>query len=53
MKLAGALHQGKWYGAQTFLDVVGGAVTYGSAPWFGEIDYAGRMMKSGWEKIDK
>jgi len=50
MRLAGAVHQGQWNVSKTALDVIFGGVSYGSAPWFGEIDYAGRMIQEGWEK---
>ncbi len=50
MRLAGAVHQGKWEGSKTALNIVFGAVSYGSSPWFGEIEYSGRMIKSGWNK---
>jgi RHS repeat-associated protein len=50
MRLAGAVHQGKWEGSKTALNVIFGAVSYGSSPWFGEIEHAGRMIKSGWNK---
>jgi RHS repeat-associated protein len=50
MRLAGAVHQGQWKGASTALDVLFGGVSYGNSPWFGEIEYAGRMIQSGWQR---
>jgi len=53
MKIAGAVHQNQWHGAGTAINIIGGAVSYGPAPWFGEIDYAGRRILAGWNHEQK
>ncbi|RBL88136.1 DUF6443 domain-containing protein [Chitinophaga flava] len=52
MRLAGALQQGhynKWNAAMILLF----KVEYGPAPWFGEMEYTGRMVKKGWQHSSK
>ena len=53
MKLAGAVHQGKWEGSKTAINIIGGAVSYGMWPWYGEIEYAGRRILEGWNHKKK
>ena len=52
MRLAGALQQGqytKWNAAMMLLF----KTEYGPAPWFGEMEYTGRMVKAGWQTSRK
>ncbi len=49
MKLAGALHQGKfssWNAFKIYVFMTG----YGPAPYYGEIEYAGRRIQAGFRK---
>ena len=49
MKKAGAYHVGGKFGLSAYM-LTGS--TYGRAPWYGEINYAGRMIVNGWLKAD-
>ena len=49
MKLAGALQQGHYNKLSAASIVTFGHPTYGPAPWYGEIEYTGRMVKNGWD----
>ncbi len=49
MKMAGAVHQGKWSEINAIKIIVFGTA-YGPPPWYGEIPYAGRMIQAGWNK---
>jgi RHS repeat-associated protein len=46
MKLAGALHQGK-ASKLNMIRIVLFGTEYGPAPWYGEIEYSGRRIQSG------
>lgn len=46
MKLAGALHQGKFSTTSAARTVVTGKA-YGPAPFYGQIEYAGRRISAG------
>jgi RHS repeat-associated protein len=48
MKLAGALQQNK-YSKINAAKIVMFGVSYGPAPWYGEMNYSGRMIKMGWD----
>lgn len=49
LKLAGAVHQGKFnYTNATRIVLFG--TSFGSPPWYGEINYAGRMFQLGWNR---
>ncbi|RNC79864.1 MAG: hypothetical protein ED557_12050 [Balneola sp.] len=48
LKVAGAVHQGKYNGASTVAKVVLFGTSYGPAPYYGEIPYAGRMIINGY-----
>ncbi|MFB6454393.1 hypothetical protein ACE38W_03905 [Chitinophaga sp. Hz27] len=47
MKLAGALQQGQYNKVNAGKIVLFGT-SYGPAPWYGEQEYTGRMVKLGW-----
>lgn len=47
MKMAGALHTGNWSNANAAGIILKGT-SYGPAPYYGEIPYAGRMIEKGW-----
>ena len=47
MKLAGALNQNK-YSTPNAIKIVMFGTSYGSAPYFGEDEYSGRMILKGW-----
>ena len=49
MKMAGALHTGNWSKGNAIKIFLLGK-SYGPAPWYGEIPYAGRMIKAGWNR---
>jgi RHS repeat-associated protein len=53
MKLAGALQQGQYNKINAASIVLFGHPTFGPAPWYGEIDYTGRMVKEGWDSSRK
>ncbi len=52
VKLAGALHQGKFNSTNAAKIVLFGT-SYGPPPWYGEIEYAGRMFPMGWNRRKK
>lgn len=47
MKLAGALQQNKFNIVSAF-NIITTGVSFGPAPYYGEINYTGRMTKRGW-----
>ena len=49
MKLAGALHQGQW-GKVNAARILTYGKAFGPAPWYGEIEYAGRRIQSGFRR---
>jgi RHS repeat-associated protein len=46
MNLAGALQQKQWRGVLTGIDILQGK-TFGPPPYYGETEYAGRMIETG------
>jgi RHS repeat-associated protein len=52
MKLAGALQQGH-YGKWNAFRIVTFGISYGNAPYYGEIDYTGRRVVEGWNSSQK
>jgi len=50
MRLAGALHKG-YFNSVNAAEILLDNRAYGRPPWYGEIEYAGRMMKKGWDNI--
>lgn len=49
MKMAGAVHTGNWSKINAVKILLFGR-SYGPPPWYGEIEYAGRRIKAGWNK---
>jgi len=49
MKLAGALHTENYNKVNAAKIIILGE-SYGPAPWYGEIEYTGRMSRAGWNK---
>ncbi len=47
MKLAGAVHKGKYNKTIAASIVITGEPTFAPEPYYGEIPYAGRMIKAG------
>jgi hypothetical protein len=47
MKMAGALHSGNW-STKNAASIYLLGTSYGPKPWYGEIEYAGRQIQSGW-----
>lgn len=52
MKLAGALQVGQ-YNKVNAAKIVTFGTSYGPAPWYGEENYTGRMVKEGWDSSRK
>ena len=52
MKMAGALHTGNWSRSNAIGIMLKGT-SYGPAPYYGEIPYAGRMIDAGWKAETK
>ncbi len=52
MRLAGALQQKK-YNIFSAAAILLFKIEYGPAPWFGEMNYTGRMVQKGWETTRK
>ncbi|MEZ4774394.1 MAG: hypothetical protein R3D00_14510 [Bacteroidia bacterium] len=52
LKMAGALHQGANKGTMIALAALPPIVPspYGNAPYYGEVEYAGRMIDKGWDQ---
>ena len=48
MNLAGSLQQEKYNGVWTAFDIIFLGKTFGEAPYYGEIEYSGRMIINGW-----